>query len=163
MKVNLLNIPSHVLTLADSDHRLNAFKNNIGTKLSVSTFYGERKPTVAEGCYLSSFNLYKTVKPPVLILEDDVLLTEHFTDIIDVPDDADAIYLGTSAWGVKNNESMFKNLNIKKYNDQFYKIEYMTTTHAILFLSEKFFSEILNTLTNNIDQQPIIPIDNHIA
>jgi len=164
MTLDLLNIPTHVLTLKGSDHRINNFKKNIGSHLAVKTFYGEKFPTVAEGCLKSTYSLYQTVTPPVLILEDDINITSDFcTTLIDVPENADALYLGTSAWGIKNNNSSFKNINIEKYNQNFYKIEYMTSTHAILFLSKSFWSKMMNILSDNINKSPIEPLDVHIG
>lgn len=164
MTINLDNIPTHVLTLKDSAKRYETFKQNVGTHLHVEPFYGERYPTIDEGCYKSSYKLYHKVWPPVLILEDDVHVTSHFSKLLNnVPDDTDALYLGTSNWGIKNNHSSFNNFDLEKYNDEYYKISYMTTTHAILFLSNRFWQTMLNILTCNINKMPIEPVDNHIA
>jgi len=64
---------------------------------------------------------------------------------------------------MKNNNSSFKNINIQKYKQNFYKIEYMTSTHAILFLSKSFWSKMMNILSDNINKSPIEPLDVHIA
>ena len=164
MNIDLSKIPAHVLTLKDSEARYNEFKLNINPYLNVSPFYGQRYPTIDEGCYKSSLSLYKTVSPPVLILEDDVHLTTNFSPILNnVPDDADVLYLGTSAWGTKNNTSSFKNLHIEKYNDNYYRIERMTTTHAILFLSNRFWSNMMQVLSENVNKVPIEPVDVHLG
>ena len=39
---------------------------------------------------------------PLLVLEDDVWFTDDFDPIVDVPDDTEAVYLGTSVWGMRN-------------------------------------------------------------
>ena len=153
-----------MLTLHDSAKRYNEFKTNVGCYLNVSPFYGQRYPTIDEGCYKSSFQLYQTVSPPVLILEDDVNISTHFSQILkNVPDDADVLYLGTSAWGTKNNTSAFKNLHIEKYSDDYYRVKRMTTTHAILFLSNRFWSNMMQVLSENINNVPIEPVDVHIG
>jgi len=52
---------------------------------------------------------------------------------------------------------------VVKYNDDYYKISYMTSTHAILFLSTHLWSHMMTTLSQNINKIPIEPIDVHIA
>ena len=164
MTIDLKNISSYVLTLKDTPERLNNFQSELSNHLNVTPFYGDRYPTSTEGCVRSSYKMYQHVNPPVLIFEDDVKLTPHFTTTLtDVPDDADAVYLGTSAWGIKNYQSSLKNLNLQKYNDKYFKIEYMTTTHAILFLSNRFWTTMLNTFHRNINNVPIENVDVHIA
>ena len=60
-----------------------------GTRPSEKHYVGVAKSHM--GCILESReNL------PTLIFEDDVAVTEDFNPIIEVPDDTDAIYLGTS-------------------------------------------------------------------
>lgn len=78
MLINLTTTKTFVLTLHDTPNRLIAFNENIKNKLSVTPFYGERFPTVDQGCYISSLKLYKTITPPTLILEDDVNCTNNF-------------------------------------------------------------------------------------
>ena len=78
---------------------------------------------------------------PVIIFEDDANITEHYNNKIDVPDDADAIWLGTSIYGLVNNwESMSLRDGIYltqpqktgEYNN-FYKVENMLSLHAVVF------------------------------
>ena len=51
------------------------------------------------GCAMSHHNALLTIKDPLYILmEDDIEVTEDFNKLIDIPDDFDAFYLGTSYW-----------------------------------------------------------------
>jgi GR25 family glycosyltransferase involved in LPS biosynthesis len=67
---------------------------------------------------------------PLLILEDDAKITKDFNPILEVPNDIDSVYVGTSSG---NPYYMTKN-----YNDTFFRIGNVLSTHAVLYLSEKF-------------------------
>ena len=58
MVIDISQVKSYVLTLKDSAHRLQQFQNNVSQHLNVTPFYGERYPTVDEGCYKSTYKLY---------------------------------------------------------------------------------------------------------
>jgi len=72
---------------------------------------------------------------PFILVEDDIELT-HFDHIIEVPDDADAIYLGVSKMG--NVDGKDKELllvdRVDGY-DNVYRIYNMLATHAIVYLN----------------------------
>ena len=98
---------------------------------------------------------------PVIIFEDDANITEHYNNEIDVPDDADAVWLGTSIYGLVNNwESMSLRDGIyltqpKKtgeYNN-FYKVENMLSLHAVVFITNKYKQSMFNYLEYLINKQ----------
>ena len=98
---------------------------------------------------------------PVIIFEDDANITEHYNNEIDVPEDADAVWLGTSIYGLVNNwESMSLRDGIyltqpKKtgeYNN-FYKVENMLSLHAVVFITNKYKQSMLNYLQYLINKQ----------
>lgn len=163
MVINLQNITSTVLTLHQTKKKFENFSKCVGSKLSVNSFYGEKHPNSIIGFNISAYKMYKSVKPKCIFFEDDVLCTNHFNPVLNIPDDADLVYLGTSAWGVKNNISCIKNIDIEKYNDDFYKISYMTSTHAMLFVSDTFYNDMIVNLRNLYELSPTIPLDVHIA
>ena len=73
---------------------------------------------------------------PVLILEDDVEVTKALDDFtdgeVDLPSDADAIYMGTS-----HGDGKYEAL---KHNQRWLKIKRVFATHAILYLSKEYAS-----------------------
>ena len=84
---------------------------------------------------------------PFLILEDDCLINLEIPDVITVPDDAHAVYLGHSVAGVSSVPiivddptfaSITTNASIEQYSEDMYKINSMVGAHAILYLSEDF-------------------------
>jgi hypothetical protein len=98
---------------------------------------------------------------PVIIFEDDANITEHYNNKIDVPDDADAIWLGTSVFGLVNNwESMSlldgiyltKPTKTGEYND-FYKVENMLSLHAVVFITTKYKQCMFNYLEYLINKR----------
>jgi GR25 family glycosyltransferase involved in LPS biosynthesis len=98
---------------------------------------------------------------PVIIFEDDANITEHYKNKIDVPDDADAIWLGTSIYGLVNNwESMSLRDGIYltqpqktgEYNN-FYKVENMLSLHAVVFITNKYKQSMFNYLEYLINKQ----------
>lgn len=92
---------------------------------------------------------------PVLVLEDDVSPTANYVDIFDVPDDADALYLGTCVYGLvpdwkyrpishypiwlgqPEKLGIYKNL---------YRIHNMLTTHAIMYISNRYKQYCFNII-----------------
>jgi hypothetical protein len=157
MKVILSEIKTVLLTIEQNVDRLNQVKKDLGDKLKIDVFYGD---TISGhlGCAMSTVKMYKTIKPPCLCIEDDCASTDFYKNELDVPDDADAIYLGTSVWGVTNGHTDWRNFNIKKYNDLYYKIEGMCSTHAVLFLNNNFLRH-LNKIGETYNLQSTVPFD----
>jgi len=142
MKIKLSEIPTYLLTVKEYAARLEAFKLHVGSRFSYTIFFGEYRSERERGFSVSLLKLFNVVPIPVLILEDDCCLTEYYKNEIEVPDDADAIYLGTSSWGVKNGVSKRNNLVLHPYNKEYYRISCMTSTHAILYLGTAYLSHL---------------------
>ena len=160
MKIKLSCIETHILTIENNVGRYERLKNELNCledKLKINVFYGKTIPGHL-GCAISTINMYKSTVPPVLCLEDDCGLTENYNDELDVPDDADAVYLGTSVWGVTNGQTAWRNFSITKYNDKFYKIEGMCSAHAVLFLNNNFLGH-LNKIGESYNMQSTVPFD----
>jgi hypothetical protein len=75
---------------------------------------------------------------PGLILEDDIEVTEIFpnTGIIEVPDDADAVYLGIS-----HGDGNYEAIDV---GNGLCKISKMLSGHACLYITKNYISDILN-------------------
>ena len=67
---------------------------------------------------------------PLLILEDDVEFYDNFNPVIEVPDDADGIYLGISTGN--------RYYQTKRYNENYLRIGGILATHAILYVNESY-------------------------
>jgi hypothetical protein len=95
---------------------------------------------------------------PFILFEDDALPTNMFEYEIEVPDDADAVYLGVSPWcftSIKNPEplpiyngsSFLKVPNMKKV----FKIIGTMSRHSILFISERYANAMIESSKKAID------------
>jgi len=90
------------------------------------------------GCSLSHHVALNELDPPFIVFEDDCVI-KNFVPKIEVPDDADAVYLGISSWGRMNAHSgpfvqyeVLDNGLVRVYN--------MLGAHAILYLRQEYTS-----------------------
>ena len=76
---------------------------------------------------------------PVLILEEDVNIEESVftTTLENIPDDADAIYMGTS-----HGDGNYSAIDV---GNGWMKIERVFATHSIMWLNEKMAKEVIET------------------
>ena len=89
------------------------------------------------GCARSHYSILSTAKPPFIILEDDCALNKEFVPEIDLPEDADCLYLGISHWGrYMNHSGPF--VHTKKISDDFVRVYNMLATHAIAYFSKEY-------------------------
>lgn len=84
------------------------------------------------GCGLSHIECIKKSLNygPTLVLEDDATITPAYQNLLEVPDECDAIYLGVST-GSPGYISC-------RYNDNFLRIGRMLAAHAIIYISERY-------------------------
>ena len=78
------------------------------------------------------------IRAPFIIMEDDCDPL-YFKSVVEVPEDADAIYLGNSPWGRMNSHHGFflQYSKVEGY-DEVYRIYNMLSSHAILYLSDSY-------------------------
>ncbi len=81
-------------------------------------------------------------RPPFLVLEDDLLLKDNFQTTLEIPAEADAYYLGVSAFGMpKPGERGFGKpgkVQWQDYGEDHLRVFNMLARHAVLYLSEDF-------------------------
>ena len=104
---------------------------------------------------------------PVLILEDDCWFTNGFDPIIEVPEGADAIYLGTSVYGMVGRTSTPNGTKIEPFNNRFDKPLNMLGIHAVLYLTEEYKKRTIENLLSAreldmyCDEPVAIDMQNH--
>lgn len=113
---------------------------------------GDFDDGMAKG-YIKAINQYN---PPFLVLEDDVKpLLNNFNinnfDPINVQDDIDAIYLGTSVYGRVAGRTLDQCVIAEPYDDRFYQIKNMLSLHAVVYTSKKYIDHVTSTLLGYID------------
>ena len=95
------------------------------------------------GCALGHLRALRLAPPgrPLLILEDDVAANEPFNPVLEVPDDADAVYVGVSLYGAVDllDYVGFSNMiAADPVDDRLLRIYNLLSTHAILYVSDRF-------------------------
>jgi hypothetical protein len=140
--IDLREIPTFWINL-DKDMGRRARMESMFVQLEMDhnkRISGYQANTVKEGCGKAQEKTLKKIrKYPTLVLEDDCVQTEHFIPIINIPTDADAIYLGCSHWGMNFNTG--RNGPIAKWQahgEKWLRVTNMLATHAILYLNPEF-------------------------
>lgn len=140
MKINLTSIPVYYINLDGEDEkrkRTESMLKNLGFE------YVERLSAIRHqdgriiGCARSHYEILKKRKPPFIILEDDCDLNRTFNSILELPDNADALYLGISHWGRYLNHSG-PYVHTTKISDEIIRVHNMLATHAITYLSDSY-------------------------
>jgi len=83
---------------------------------------------------------------PFIYLEDDCNTTDWFRHIINVPNDADCVYLGISKWSMHpsvNKAVIGIQADYVETNSEVVRLVNMLSNHAILFLSRKWTESCL--------------------
>ena len=97
-----------------------------------------RYPLCLSEANLRVLQKYEFIMKPLLILEDDVDWT--LQSEIEVPDDADAVWLGFSKWSGSHFENKFhEKARFKRtQTSSVFRVVSTLTTHAIVYLSARF-------------------------
>jgi len=144
MQIDLRNLSTFYINM-DKHKDRNADMINLGEEFGFKDY--TRTTGVAmpkqpmAGCAKSHYNILSKIKDPTIILEDDcVIKNKEF--IIDLPDDADALYLGLSAWGYTGGISKPGNFRYVKHDEynNIYKVDGMLATHSILYITEDYIN-----------------------
>jgi len=101
---------------------------------------------------------------PFGLLEDDINKYRDFPDKIEIPDNTDILYIGTSIYGY-NHSIKWANLNVftESINNRtdIYKINNMLSTHGFIITSKKGLNYCIKCM--NISIKLNIPYDNYFA
>lgn len=161
MKINLLNIPVYFINMnkdKDKKNYLESVLNDLGFKNINRIAAIQDKESGRRGLSKSQLIALTKIKPPFIILEDDCD-TKYFTKEIEVPDNADAVYLGNSQWGYMQGQTGFY-LKYKPAENfgGVYRIYNMLSSHAILYLSEEYTNMCIRT-TKYCAEEYNMPMD----
>lgn len=161
MKINLLDIPVFYINMAKDIHK----KDHIEKQLSDLGFKNVTRIDAVEdklngrvGLSKSQLIALSQTTAPFIVFEDDAD-PKHFKPVIEVPDDADAVYLGNSQWGLMQSYTGFylKYKQVKGYKD-IYRIYNMLSSHAILYLTQEYVGVCQRTTKYCAEEYPM-PMD----
>lgn len=140
MKLKLTDIPVYYINLDDQEEkrkRTETILKQIGFKF-VERFSAIRHDAGRIiGCARSHYEILNKATAPFIILEDDCSLNKEVPEVIELPDNADALYLGISHWGRYLNHSG-PYVHTTKVDDEIVRVHNMLATHAILYLSKEY-------------------------
>lgn len=141
MIIDIRDFPVYYINLDSQPDRRESTENTL-TSLGFSRIYrvsGIQHQTPSVGCALSHLKVMenKSIQAPFLLVEDDIQYVGNEKLIYEVPEDADAIFLGTSIWG------RFLNFNgqfvqYRKVNEDIVRVYNMLSAHAILYLNNGY-------------------------
>lgn len=140
MKIKLIDIPVYYINLDEQEEkrkRTETMLKQIGFKF-VDRFSAIKNDAGRIiGCARSHYEILNRAQVPFIILEDDCALNKEVPEFIEVPDNADSLYLGISHWGRYLNHSG-PYVHYSKVNDNIVRVHNMLATHAILYLSQEY-------------------------
>ena len=136
MNLDLREIPFYYINLDDAIERRTRTENHLkalGIK-SINRIPAVRHSNGFAGCArtVSDF-LHQITEGPFVLIEDDIEV-KQWDPIIEVPDDADALYLGISGWGRMNGHSG-PFVQWEQVDDNLLRVYNMLSGHAIVYLS----------------------------
>jgi len=163
MNINLKQIP--ILWYGGIKKGRTEKFNNVMNMLNLNTTFIEpyisNDPVnaVRIGCgksHIKALRYSLKLNQPTLLLEDDINFTEYYKEQFEIPDDADAVYLGTCLNGLHpnwknrdaNNACCSDPILLNKLQE-YYKITGMLTTHAILYVSENYKKNCIELIEND--------------
>jgi hypothetical protein len=136
-----INLPQHT-EKRDSVYAMLGSLNIENVQRLEGSIYPENP---VAGCSRAHYHSLDPHKVPFLLLEDDVFLLEDTWNdgIINVPDDADAVFLGTSTWGRMNGHNgEYVQYDAVEGYPGLLRIYNMLSAHAILYIGQEYTSMI---------------------
>ena len=140
MHINLRLIPTYYINLDSQPERGESTQSTLSSLgfSNINRIAGVCDADPKVGCALShkKIMLNRITPVPITILEDDIVYTGAPLEY-DIPDDADALYLGCSQWGrLLNFSGPF--LQYKNISNDVVRIYNMLSTHAMVFFNEGY-------------------------
>jgi hypothetical protein len=142
--IDLLTVQTLVVSLVSADRRhrhMTSLCRRLGLDFEFIDAIECRPGWI--GCGLSHLKSLQAAEAgrPLLILEDDVDAAAGFRRLVEAPDDADALYLGTSQFGAIHALDFigaFGGVIAERVADGLLRVHNMMSTHAILYLSDRY-------------------------
>ena len=127
-----INLPQHT----DRNQQMLHLLRQCGFQ-KITRIEGVSRPdNPVAGCSAAHHRALTTQSPPFIVFEDDCAV-KSFAPIIDVPDDADAVYLGISSWGRMNGHSG-PYVRSQPMSDTLYRVHNMLGAHAVLYWTDEY-------------------------
>lgn len=161
MKINILEIPVFYINMKkDGNKRIHIQRQleELGFNDITRINAIEDKENGRRGLSKSQLMALSQIPAPFIVLEDDAD-PNAFKPFIEVPDDADALYLGNSQWGLQSSHAGFylKYKKVEGYSE-ILRIYNMLSSHAILYLTQDYVDMCIRTTRYCAEEYPM-PMD----
>jgi hypothetical protein len=151
--LDITKLPVYYINL-DKDiekmERIESLLHNLGFE-DINRFPGFlseiKKVGVAES-HNRLLNLLKKKDLPCIVLEDDIDVFV-FKKEIEIPSDADAYYLGNSAFGLYNGTGK-RRISVSKHDQYSHRMYNMLAAHAILYLNKDYVNFLAQATKFNL-------------
>jgi hypothetical protein len=146
MEIDLRKIPAVYMNLeqhTEKNKNMQEMLSKMGFEsiVRMEGVLDSEKPVA--GCSKAHHKALLTYKAPFILFEDDcVLFEENFQPIIELPDNADALYLGISSWGRMNgHDGQYVQYDEFEDHPNLLRIYNMLGGHSVVYLSD-FYREM---------------------
>ena len=165
MKINIRTLPTYYINLdiqeerrQSTEYTLNRLNFNSVTRVSGISY---NDPKV--GCARSQHKVLSnsSILTTFLLMEDDCVYTGVEDFEYEVPDDADALFIGNSQWArFLNFSGPF--LHCRKINDKIIQVYNMLSAHAVIYLNEEY-RQVCSRISNYCGYNLFDHMDNGYA
>jgi len=153
MKITLSDLPSFYINMEYDKNRRKRFmswnkKMNFKNVSRIPGISTDPYYIGLSSAHANSIEAGIKTNTPFIVFEDDAAPTKFFTNEIEVPDDADAVYVGVSPWCSKSknpkdlevyNGSLFQELiEMPKV----FRVHRTLSCHAIIYISKDYSESI---------------------
>jgi hypothetical protein len=165
MKVDIKNLPTYYINLDSQDDRRQStsYMLNRLNFTSVTRVTGIVHDDSKVGCARSQEKVLsdKTIPTPFILMEDDCVFTGIDDLVYEIPDDADALYLGNSQWArYLNFSGPF--LHYQKIDDRIVKVYNMLAAHAVIYFTDEY-RQVCSRISKYCGYQLLDHMDNGYA
>jgi len=141
MKIDLRKVPFYYLNLESQPERREKMEKLLSSLeleeySRIEAIHNDWGHLGCSQSFAESLAILKKRGGPFVFLEDDVDL-KRWEPIIDIPDDADAFYLGIHGWGRMNGHSG-PCTQYQKINNDIVKVKNMLGLHSILYIKDEW-------------------------
>jgi len=150
MIVDVLNVPVFYVSMDENVQQhdyVEGFLAKHGFR-SVTRLRGVFSDTKRMGVALAHKNALehclKATQGHFIVLEGDVA-PWLVQGRLEIPDDADAVYLGASRWGLKDGKGT-RRIAVTEYSDELYRIWNMLAAHAILYSNKDYVKFLIKAI-----------------
>lgn len=165
MKINIKNLSTYYINLDSKEERRRSTEHTLNRLnfTSVTRVSGIEEEDGKVGCAKSQHKVLSdiSIKTPFLLMEDDCVFTGNNEYEFEIPDDADALFIGNSQWArYLNFSGPF--LHYRKIDDNIVQVYNMLAAHAVVYFSEEF-RQVCSRISKYCGYQILDHMDNGYA